>query len=55
MDGPRPNHAVNTEAPTGGAARLGGRRLPWFVRRHKGAILAAAVSGAQNLSCRLGR
>ncbi len=25
----------STRTPTGGAARLGGRRLPWFVRRHR--------------------
>src|SRR6185312_5444152 len=24
----------STRTPTGGASRLGGRRLPWFVRRH---------------------
>jgi hypothetical protein len=32
-----PEHA-STRTPTGGASRLGGRRLPWFVRRHKRSV-----------------
>ena len=32
MSGPLTTRSTRT--PTGGAARLGGRRLPWYVRRH---------------------
>ena len=39
MSGPLTTRSTRT--PTGGAARLGGRRLPWFVRAQKAMATAA--------------
>jgi len=49
----------STRTPTGGATRLGGRRLPWFVRAHgeytpRSAFSSASSGGAFQVVARAG-
>ena len=40
----------STRTPTGGAARLGGRRLPWYVRSQESGITSGTLSRWNDLS-----